>query len=121
MAMIKFDDLPAGDGTTLQVTGDIDSSNAAELRENLRRAAVHGAVVIDLRTVPFMDSAGLGALICGVREIRTAGGRAALCVRRGSVQRLLSVTGFYRVVPIGATVEEAHAAITVGEVPEAVA
>lgn len=92
---------------TVAPRGDVDSSNSAELRSAIRRTVGAGRLVIDLRAVPFMDSAGLGALICGIREVRSAGGSAALCVRRGPVARLLEVTGFDRIVPTVGTPAEA--------------
>lgn len=85
---------------TIEVRGEVDSSSAADLRSAIRRAVGTGPVVIDLRAVPFMDSAGLAALICGVRGIKVAGGSVTLCVRKGAVLRLLTVTGFDRVVPM---------------------
>ena len=95
----------------VEVSGHVDSSNASELREALRRVDDQDAVVIDLRCVPFMDSAGLGALICGIRELRIRGGRAALCTRPGAVHRLLHVTGLDRIVPVAESLEDARASL----------
>ncbi len=98
------------DGTwTLVVTGEVDSSSAAQLRDSIRRGVGLGHIIIDLRSVPFMDSAGLGALVCGIREVRASRGVASLCVRRGAVKRLLEMTGFDRIVPTTASPEEACA------------
>ena len=103
--------IAGGGGVTVQVHGEVDSSNASELRERLRVAATLGTVLIDLRAVPFMDSAGLGAVIFGIRRARTTGGRVALCVDCDSaVGRLLSVTGFDRVVPVVTSLDAAFEA-----------
>lgn len=91
----------------LEVSGDVESTNASELRTALGQVADGEAVVVDLRNVPFMDSAGLGALICGIREVHERGGAAALCVKPGGVRRLLSITGFDQVVPTQGTLDEA--------------
>ena len=108
--------IAGGGGVTVQVHGEVDSSNASELRERLRIAATLGTVLIDLRAVPFMDSAGLGAVIFGIRQARTTGGRVALCVGSGSaVGRLLSVTGFDRVVPVVSSLDAAYEATRVDE------
>ena len=104
---------------TLQVRGEIDSANAAELRGALRRVPAGQDLVVDLRNVPFMDSAGLGALVCGIRELRLKGGNAALCARRGGVSRLLSITGFDRIVPTAQSFEEAQESIWNNDRPPA--
>ena len=97
---------------TLAVGGELDASNAVLLREALEAVADEAAVVIDLRDVPFMDSAGLGALVGGIRRLRVRGAAVALCVRRGAVQRLLAATGFEGIVPTFRSLEEARASVT---------
>ena len=101
------------DGTlTLQVRGEVDSATAAGLREALRRVPAGQVVVVDLRRVPLMDSAGLGALVGGIRELRLKGGTAVLCTSRGGVSRLLSLTGLDRFVPMRHSLKEAQEAIS---------
>lgn len=92
---------------TLHVCGDVDSASAGALRMALRQVPDGEAIVIDLRKVPFMDSAGLGALVCGFRELRDRGGRMAACVAKGPVRRLLEVSGFDRTIPTAPTLEDA--------------
>ena len=55
--------------------------------------------VIDLRKVTFIDSAGLGALVGGVRKIHDGGGTVVAVCDRPSVLRVLRITGFDRLVP----------------------
>lgn len=112
MSMLQLEERPLDGGVALRLEGEVDSSTAAVLRDAFRRVPKGEAVVVDLQRVPFMDSAGLGALICGIRELRTSRGAVALCVKRGGVQHLLSVTGFDRIVPITTSVGEAQEAIT---------
>ncbi len=102
---------------TITVQGEVDASSAAELRESFRRAMSATCTVVDLRAVPFMDSAGLGALIGGIRQVRCRGGSVALCVRKGAVQRLLAVTGFDRIIPTAPSLQEAHAICASTTVP----
>lgn len=116
--MFQVDERLVEGTLTLQVRGDVDSANAAELREALRRVPAGQNLVVDLRDAPFMDSAGLGALVCGIRELRLNGGTAALCARRG-VSRLLSVTGFDRIVPTTESFEEAQASMCAKDRPPA--
>ena len=54
-----------------------------------------------------MDSAGLGALIGGIRRAREADGEVAVACSRPTLTRLLHTTGFDRIVPVTETLEEA--------------
>jgi anti-anti-sigma factor len=54
-----------------------------------------------------MDSAGLGALIGGIRRVREADGEVAVACSNPTLTRLLHTTGFDRIVPVTDTVEDA--------------
>ena len=49
-------------------------------------------IVMDLRTVKFMNSSGLGRLIGAVTKVRQAGGDIRLTHLADKIQRLLAVT-----------------------------
>ncbi len=87
--------------------GELDASTVSEFREHLVALVGTPHLVIDLCDVPFMDSAGLGALIGGIRRIRDAGGNVGVVCDRPSVLRLLHTTGFDRIVDVAPTVGEA--------------
>ena len=50
--------------------GELDAYTVAQFREALTELAEESYVLVDLSDVPFMDSAGLGALIGGIRRAR---------------------------------------------------
>ena len=58
-----------------------------------------------------MDSAGLGALIGGIRRARENDGDVAVACDRPSLIRLLHTTGFDRIVPVRETIVEAVLAL----------
>jgi anti-anti-sigma factor len=93
-----------GDVTVLRVSGEVDLVNAHELAEALAAAAGDsGAMVVDLRDVPFMDSTGLRSII-QLRERFQLEGRPALRVRideSGPVARLLDLVGMRDVLTEG--------------------
>ena len=64
-------------------------------------------LVIDLSSVPFMDSAGLGALIGGIRRTRDNDGVVAVVCARPALCQLLHTTGFDRIVNVVPSVEAA--------------
>lgn len=89
--------------------GDIDAYTVARFRQAIAEASSQGALVFDLAAVPFVDSAGLGALIGGIRRIRDLGGDVAIAAGRPVLARLLHSTGFDRIVSITGDVESAAA------------
>jgi anti-sigma B factor antagonist len=91
--------------------GELDAYTVSQFRESLAELAASPRLLIDLSDVPFMDSAGLGALIGGIRRAREAGGDVAVACSRPTLTRLLHTTGFDRIVPVTATVEEAAGAL----------
>lgn len=56
--------MPSGPGaiTVLEVTGEIDASNAGELDQALREHATADPMILDLSVVEFFDSAGFAVL-----------------------------------------------------------
>jgi anti-sigma B factor antagonist len=97
--------------TLCRPIGELDAYTVGQFREALAELAVLPRVLIDLSEVPFMDSAGLGALIGGIRRAREADGEVAVACSRPTLTRLLHTTGFDRIVPVTETVDEAIEAL----------
>lgn len=95
--------------TICRPTGELDAFSVQEFREHLGNLAGDRGVIIDLSGVPFMDSAGLGALIGGIRKIREAEGEVVVICDRAAVLRLLHTTRFDRMVTVVPTLGEAQA------------
>ena len=81
--------------TVCRPVGELDAYTVGQFRDALGELADKRYLLIDLSSVPFMDSAGLGALIGGIRRAREAGGDVAALPLdgagyRGPVRRELS-------------------------------
>lgn len=98
--------------TLCRPVGELDAYTVGDFREALSEVATASHLLIDLSNVPFMDSAGLGALIGGIRRTRESGGEVAVACGRPTLTRLLHTTGFDRLVPVEETVEAAAAVLT---------
>lgn len=109
MLEITIEDM--GTHTVCQPAGELDAYTVADFREALTGLAEVPALLIDLSEVPFMDSAGLGALIGGIRRARENEGEVVVACSRPTLTRLLHTTGFDRIVPVTETVEEALEAL----------
>jgi anti-anti-sigma factor len=53
------------------VAGDLDQASVGEFREAVARLSKTKRVIFELSAVPFVDAAGLGALIGAVRRTAT--------------------------------------------------
>ena len=94
-----------------KAVGELDAFTVSQFRQALAELASTPRLLIDMAGVPFVDSAGLGALIGGIRRSREMGGDVAVSCSRPTLTRLLRTTGFDRIVTVAETVEEAAAAL----------
>jgi anti-sigma B factor antagonist len=92
--------------------GELDAFTVSQFRQALAELASSRRLVIDMSGIPFVDSAGLGALIGGIRRTRELGGDVAVACDRPTLVRLLRTTGFDRIVSVTETVDEAMASLT---------
>jgi anti-sigma B factor antagonist len=103
-------ELEEADGYTVcRPVGELDAYTVGQFREALGELSSRPKLLIDMSGVPFVDSAGLGALIGGIRRARESGGDVAVCCNRPTLVRLLHTTGFDRIVTVTETMEEAAA------------
>jgi anti-sigma B factor antagonist len=71
---------PGRECMVVEVAGDLDMATAPQLRDGIQRvfdAGTHN-VVVDLASVGFMGSGGLGALVVMFNTARQRGGRLCL-------------------------------------------
>ena len=107
-------DIQVEDGgkyTICRPVGELDAFTVGQFRESLNDLGSAGRLLIDLSGVPFLDSAGLGALIGAVRRSREAGGDVAVYGARPAVARLLHTTGFDRVASVSDNEDDAALAL----------
>lgn len=108
---ISVDRVDDGDYVRLSPSGELDAYSVAQFREAFAELSAEPRVIVDLSGVQFMDSAGLGALIGGIRRIRESDGRVTIFSDREPITKLLHTTGFDRIVPVKEALVEAVAAL----------
>ena len=109
--MLEIEVNNEGTHTLCRPVGELDAYTVGQFREALTGLATTQRLVIDLSAVPFMDSAGLGALIGGIRRTRENNGEVSVACSRPTLTRLLHTTGFDRIVPVSDNVDDAVAAL----------
>lgn len=91
-----------GNWTLLRVAGEIDMATCPELRQAIVGQIHEGntQLVIDLASVEFIDSTGLGVLIGGLKRARSQGGDLRVSGVHGRIERLFELTGLGDVLAI---------------------
>ncbi len=107
IAMSQVVQEAGSDCAVYRFVGELDALTAPRLRQVLARMESSSKAVIDLSDVVFIDSTGLNALVGGIRRIRERGGQIAVSSNNPRVRRLLTLTGFEKIVPLGNSVEDA--------------
>jgi anti-sigma B factor antagonist len=108
---IHQDETPEG-FTVCRPVGELDAFTVSQFRQALAEMANGRRLLIDMSGIPFVDSAGLGALIGAIRRTRELGGEVAVACNRPTLVRLLRTTGFDRIVTVTETLEDAAAALS---------
>jgi anti-sigma B factor antagonist len=105
---ISVDRLDGGVVVT-RVSGRLDFASAQAARNEFDAAIAVGQpkIIVDLSEIAFVDSAGLGALIGGMRAARQAGGDLYLVNPSVQARTLLSLTSLDQLLKVHQTVEEA--------------
>jgi anti-sigma B factor antagonist len=101
-----------GDVIVLSVDGALKGTGEISLKERIDELVLAGRlqILIDMRDVPYVDSAELGRLIRAHLSVRQAGGRVRLCNVPDRVLSLLKITHLDTVLELYSTEEEALAA-----------
>ncbi len=99
---LTFEDATVGAWKILSVAGELDMHTSPALQERLDALSVGDSpkVAVDLSAVPFMDSSSLGILVSNFKRLQERGGDLAIVGVAGSPQKVLSITGIDRVIPI---------------------
>jgi anti-sigma B factor antagonist len=93
----------------MHFTGRLDFASAPEAKDQFAAAIAEGRplLIVDLSGASFVDSAGLGSLIGGMRAARQAGGDLRITDPSEQATMLLSLTSLDAVITIAPTVEDA--------------
>ncbi|HEX4864411.1 MAG TPA: STAS domain-containing protein [Acidimicrobiales bacterium] len=97
--------------TVLSVKGEIDVYSAPRLRERLVELVSQGhrQIVVDLESVDFLDSTGLGVLVGGLKRLRSHDGELSIVCSQSRILKVFEITGLTSVFRMAETVDEATA------------
>jgi anti-sigma B factor antagonist len=102
--LLTISEQRVGRRAVLSVAGEVDISNATELRAAIERAATRAFEIwLDLSSLTFMDSSGLHAMSEARVRLIEANTRLTLICPEGPVLRALALTGFDGIFEIHAS------------------
>lgn len=93
---ISIEKSTQGSTVTLAVAGEVDVSNASELRAQTDAVLADGftgELVVDLSQVPYIDSTGIGVLVGAAHRAQEAGASLAVANPQKNVERVLGLLG----------------------------
>lgn len=97
-----------GGATLARLVGRLDTATAPTVQTRLvALLAAGGALVADMQGVDYISSAGLRALLTAAKQAKSLGCSFGLVAPQPSVQEVLAMTGFDRIIPIHPTLEAA--------------
>lgn len=94
MSLLELDSEDRNGYVSLALRGELDISSAPQVEDALARleAGKPSLLVIDLRSLQFMDSTGLRTVVSADTRARDQGRRVAVVRGPDSVDRIFSVT-----------------------------
>jgi anti-sigma B factor antagonist len=98
--------------TVFDISGDIDLSSSPELRKPLLRELRElrtPRVVLNLKTVRYIDSSGVASLVEGLKAARDVGSRFILFGLNTTVREVLQLSKLVRIFEICDNEEQALA------------
>ncbi|MGA8321771.1 MAG: STAS domain-containing protein [Xanthobacteraceae bacterium] len=103
-----------GDVTIVEVKGRIDSNSAKTFGDRLNNLIKTGRarIIVDLKDIVYVSSAGFRALLLAARNAEEKNGTIALCNVSSEVRRLFDLARFTDLFPIYSSREEGVAKLS---------
>jgi anti-anti-sigma factor len=98
----------------LSIDGRIDGTTVDGLEQAVSKVIAAGCakLILDMRKVEYVSSAGLRGILLAAKKARTAGGGGvALFGLTPGVEEVMTMSGFASIIPIAATDADARLAL----------
>lgn len=118
---LEFKQRREGSITFVYLTGKITLGEASQAVRDTAEKLIEERrpqIVFNLKDVPFIDSAGLGALTLSYTKAKAAGGLLKLACPQARVLDALEMTRLTRLFPVFHTEDEAAGSFEAPTVPE---
>lgn len=97
----------AGGAVVYRITGKLDAVTGPNLDSAIAINQESSRVILDMREVTYVSSAGLRAILLAARRAQVAKGGLALFGLQASVKEVFDAAGFENIVPVASDETEA--------------
>jgi anti-sigma B factor antagonist len=102
--------------TVVEIGGEIDAKTVTQAQERIAPLVHPGCkILLDMRRVTYLSSAGIRMLLTTYREVASNDGRLVLVGLSAEIQDMLDTIGFLRYFTIHETVDEGLAVLNANE------
>ncbi len=100
---------PVGQAHIIDLKGEIDVYTAPQFRQEVLSLLDQGSryIVVNLSSVDYLDSTGLGVLIGGLKRLKEQGGSLILICPNAKITRIFEITGLDKIFAMFLTEGEA--------------
>lgn len=92
-----------GDVLCIRLEGELDHHTADQLKQRVTAAMERKAIkhlVLNLESLTFMDSSGLGVILGRYKQIKQQQGSMVVCAISPSIKRLFDISGLFKVIQL---------------------
>ena len=106
-----------GAWAVMRVSGEIDMATAPKLRQHVQNVTARGpdGLVLDLESVDFIDSTGLGVMVGAAKRMRMSDGVLRIVCSQSHLIELFELTRLNEVFDLFETLDDALADVPSGE------
>lgn len=96
-----------------RIAGRMDTSTSPAIEAAIKEKLAEGSrrILLDMREVTYVSSAGLRVVLLVAKQAKAANGNLALFGLHPSVREVFDISGFGKIIPIAASEAEARALI----------
>lgn len=106
--LMDIEESKLGGATVARLAGRLDTATAPAVQTRLLALlSAGGSLVADMREVGYVSSAGLRVLLTAAKQAKSLGCGFGLVAPQASVQEVLTMSGFDRIIQIHPTLEAA--------------
>lgn len=101
-----------GNNLVISVNNEVDHLIAEQIREEFEKVCTRQNiknVIFDMTNVEFMDSSGIGMIIGRYMKVKYIGGKVAVVGVSEGIDRILRMSGVYKIIAKYDSVREALA------------
>ncbi len=99
---MEIDVARIGQGVVVSVTGRMDTITAPVFQQRIEQLIDQGEknVVVDLKGLEYVSSAGLRSILIGAKKTKAEGGRFSCCSLQAMVGKVFDVSGFRSIISV---------------------